>query len=110
MLRKWMGNGLRHLFARPPTIKEEKVSDHISMQSSEPPRRSAEVRHERRHSFWSKARRNALRDRSEIRPVRGRDRRVLFGAVFAWIFGAHIFQPFAERASIGYGRRPRHRE
>jgi hypothetical protein len=46
----------------------------------------------------------------EIRLIRSRDLNVLFSAVLAGIFGADIFQPFAQRAPIGYGRRPGHRE
>jgi hypothetical protein len=36
--------------------------------------------------------------RSEIRLVRRRDVRVLFGVVFMWVFGADRFGPFAQRA------------
>jgi hypothetical protein len=51
--------------------------------------------------------------RSEVRLVRSRNLRVLFGVVFMRVFGADRFGPFAQRAQwapISYGCRPGHRE
>ena len=47
---------------------------------------------------------------SEIRLVRSRDLGVPFGAVFTWVISADIFQPFAQRAPVSYGRRPGRRQ
>jgi len=47
---------------------------------------------------------------SEVRLVCGRDRSVFFGTVFMRIFGADIFRPAAEYASVGFGRGPSGRE
>jgi hypothetical protein len=47
---------------------------------------------------------------SEIRVVRSRDLRILFGAVFMWVFGADIFLAFEHRLPIGHGHGPGRRE
>src|ERR1700736_3275838 len=48
--------------------------------------------------------------RSEIRPVRARDVRVLVVVVFVQVLGADDFRPFQAVAQIDHGRGPRCRE
>src|SRR5437762_10886564 len=47
---------------------------------------------------------------SKIRPLRRRNRHVLFGAVFVGVFGADTFFPFGHLRTVGHGRGPGHLE